>query len=111
MTNLTDRGNASVKIARSAHAALCTLTSSKSERLAMATLAQTHNKPARLFGTLMTLYLSPAAFFVPKLQAANTNHPPAPPSPFDEIERNRQCVKDRTHFLKLMKERFPGLPY
>lgn len=59
----------------------------------------------------MPLYRSPNGFFVPTLQAADMDNPPAPPSPFDEIERNRRLIKDRTRFLKLMKERFPGLPY
>ncbi|TAN28857.1 MAG: hypothetical protein EPN31_07560 [Castellaniella sp.] len=59
----------------------------------------------------MTLYLSPTTFSAPKLQAVDMNNPPAPPSPFDDIERTRRCVKDRARFLKLMKTRFPGLPY
>lgn len=59
----------------------------------------------------MTLYLSPIRGFVPKLQAADMDCPPSPPSPFDEIERNRRYIRDRAHFLRLMKEKFPGLPY
>lgn len=59
----------------------------------------------------MNFYPSPAGIFVPKLQAVDMDCPPSPPSPFDEIERNRRRVKDRAHFLKLMKEKFPGLPY
>lgn len=59
----------------------------------------------------MILYLSPTDVFSPKLQAADMDCPPSPPSPFDEMERNRQRVKQRAHFLKLMKEKFPGLPY
>jgi hypothetical protein len=74
-------------------------------------LRNIHNKPARLLGAIMTLYPSPVGVFVPKLRAADMDCPPSPPSPFDEIERNRRRIKDHTHFLKLMKKRFPGLPY
>lgn len=59
----------------------------------------------------MTLYLSPAGIFAPKMQAADMDCPPSPPSPFDEIARSKQRIKRRAHFLKLMKEKFPGLPY
>jgi hypothetical protein len=59
----------------------------------------------------MTSYRLVASLPGPKLQAVNMDWPPPPPSPLDEIERLKRRVKDRARFLKLMKERFPRLPY
>lgn len=59
----------------------------------------------------MTPRLFVASLPGPKLEAVSMNWPPPPPSPLDEIERLKRCVEDQAHFLKLMKEKFPGLPY
>jgi hypothetical protein len=59
----------------------------------------------------MALDLTPTGVFAPKLRTADMDCPPSPPSPFDEITRNRQRIKHRARFLRLMKEKFPGLPY
>jgi hypothetical protein len=59
----------------------------------------------------MALYLSPIGFPISKRQAVHTNWPPPPPSPLDDVERTRRHVQQHAHFLKLMKEVFPGLPY
>ncbi|WP_269498396.1 hypothetical protein [Castellaniella sp. S9] len=59
----------------------------------------------------MIISLLPAGLIAPKLHAVDMDWPPPPPSPFDETERTRRRIEHRNHFLKLMKEKFPGLPY
>ena len=59
----------------------------------------------------MTIYLLPTSLGSPMLRAVDMDWPPPPPSPFDDIERIRRRVKYRGRFIKLLKDKFPGLPY
>lgn len=45
------------------------------------------------------------------LLAVDMNNPPAPPSPFDEIVRNKKRVEEHRRLTRLLKQRFPGLPF
>ncbi len=49
----------------------------------------------------------------PRFQCASNNmdNPPAPPSPSDEDIRDRKHAEVRKHIVRLLKQRFPHLPY
>ena len=44
-------------------------------------------------------------------KAMDMDWPPPPPSPFDEIGHSKSRIQVRRKILRLMKEKFPGLPY
>lgn len=59
----------------------------------------------------MTLDLSFTGFVGPGLRVAKMDISPPSASQADKTERNRLRAQFRAHFLKLMKQKFPGLPY
>ncbi len=59
----------------------------------------------------MTRYPRRAGFAVHELQAMDMDWPPPPPSPFDEIGHDKRRAHVRRRILRLMKEKFPSLPY
>ena len=59
----------------------------------------------------MIKYSLPAGLVVHDLQTMGMDWPPLPPSPFDEIGHNKRRIQVRQRILRLMKEKFPSLPY
>ncbi|MGB6104845.1 MAG: hypothetical protein WBF88_13480 [Pusillimonas sp.] len=59
----------------------------------------------------MTEYSRTNSFAIRNLLAVNMDWPPPPPSPFDEVVRNKKRTEVRRHVLRLLKGKFPGLPY
>lgn len=56
--------------------------------------------------------LNTLRFPTPELKVVmNMDWPPPPPSPFDEIGHNKRRVQVRQRILRVMKEKYPGLPY
>lgn len=47
----------------------------------------------------------------PEQKAMDMDTPPNPPSQVDEIGHSKRRVQVRRRILRVMKEKFPGLPY